>query len=340
MAAGRVGTPAAMSAPPTLPRPRGPLSDAVSRRLRGSSPTGPAALPDDPFDEDVQLALWILYEQHYRGFADALETLEWDPGLLALRAGLEASFEGTLRRLATPYVTDALAASDDLVEQVQALVEAVEVPPLAAFLQRHATRDHMLHFLVERSVYHLKESDPHSFVLPRVDGPAKVALAEIQYDEYGAGRPERLHAKLYADALTAAGLDTGYAAYVDRVSAETLAVNNLMSLFALHRRLRGAALGHLAAFESTSSMPCRRIAAGAERVGLPPAVAAYFEEHVEADAVHEQVAVRDVCGSLVEAEPELREDVLLGVACCLILDARAAERMLTGWERDERERAS
>jgi hypothetical protein len=177
-------------------------------------------------------------------------------------------------------------------------------------------------------------------VLPRVDGPAKVALAEIQYDEYGAGRPERLHAKLYADALTAAGLDTGYAAYVDRVSAETLAVNNLMSLFALHRRLRGAALGHLAAFESTSSMPCRRIAAGAERVGLPPAVAAYFEEHVEADAVHEQVAVRDVCGSLVEAEPELREDVLLGVACCLILDARAAERMLTGWERDERERAS
>ena len=79
----------------------------------------------------------------------------------------------------------------------------------------------MVHFLVERSVYHLKESDPHSFVLPRVDGPAKVALAEIQYDEYGAGRPERLHAKLYADALMAAGLDTGYAAYVDRVSAET-----------------------------------------------------------------------------------------------------------------------
>jgi Iron-containing redox enzyme len=313
----------------------------VARRLRGSSPTGPAALPDDPFDEDVQLALWMLYEQHYRGFVDALDTLEWDPELLALRAGLEASFERTLRRLAAPYVTGALAASDALVEQVQSIVDAVEHPPLAAFLQRHATREQVLDFLVERSVYHLKESDPHSFVLPRIDGAAKVALAELQYDEYGAGRPERLHAKLYADALAAAGLDTGYAAYVDRVSAETLAVNNLMSLFGLHRRLRGAALGHLAAFESTSSVPCRRIAAGAERVGLPPEVAAYFDEHVEADAVHEQVAVRDVCGSLVEAEPELREDVLLGVACCLILDARAAERTLTGWQqRDETVRAS
>jgi hypothetical protein len=329
-----------MSASPTLPRPRGPLSDAVGRRLRGSSTTGPAALPDDPFDEDVQLALWMLYEQHYRGFADALDTLEWDPGLLALRAGLEATFEDALRQLAAPYVTDALAASDDLVEQVQSIVDAVEAPPLAAFLQRHATREQVLDFLAERSVYHLKESDPHSFVLPRIDGAAKVALAELQYDEYGAGRPERLHARLYADALAAAGLDTRYAAYVDRVSAETLAVNNLMSLFALHRRLRGAALGHLAAFESTSSMPCRRIAAGAERVDLPPAVAAYFDEHVEADAVHEQVAVRDVCGSLVETEPELRQDVLLGVACCLVLDARAAGRMLAGWEHAETERAS
>lgn len=332
-----------MSASPTVPRPRGPLSDAVRRRLTEPLASSPAAVPDvpaDPFGDDLQLALWMLYELHYRGFADVPDALEWEPQLLAIRAALEAPFEDALRRLAAPYVTDAVAGSDDVVVQVQALVAAVEVPSLAAFLQRHATREQVLHFLAERSLYHLKESDPHSFVLPRVDGAAKVALAEIQYDEYGAGRPDRLHSRLYADALAAAGLRTGYAAYVDKVGAETLAVNNVMSLFALHRRLRGAALGHLAAFESTSSMPCRRIAAGAERVGLPSAVAAYFDEHVEADAVHEQVAVRDICGSLVAAEPELREDVLLGVAACLLLDARAAERMLADWDRDETERAS
>ena len=302
-----------MSASPTLPQPRGPLSEAVQRRLIGlptATSTWPP-IPEDPFGDDAQLGLWMLYELHYRGFADVPDVLEWDPELLSLRAALEAPFEETLRRLAAPYVTDALAGSEDLVEQVQSVVEAVEVAPLAAYLQRHATREQVLHFLAERSVYHLKESDPHSFVLPRIDGRAKVALAELQYDEYGAGRPDRLHARLYADALAAAGLRTGYAAYVDQVGAETLAVNNVMSLFGLHRRLRGAALGHLAAFESTSSMPCRRIAAGAERVGLPPAVAAYFDEHVEADAVHEQVAVRDICGSLVAAQPELREDVLL-----------------------------
>ena len=72
-----------------------------------------------------------------------------------------------------------------------------------------------------------------------------------------------------------------------------------MSLFGLHRRLRGAALGHLAAFEATSSLPSRRMAQG-----LAPARAArrrwshYYDEHVEADAVHEQLAVRTICGAL------------------------------------------
>ena len=60
---------------------------------------------------------------------------------------------------------------------------------------------------------------------------------------------------------------------------------------------------------STSSMPSRRIAVGIERVGLPDAVAAYFREHVEADAVHEQVAIHDICCALVLAEPGLPADV-------------------------------
>jgi hypothetical protein len=117
------------------------------------------------------------------------------------------------------------------------------------------------------------------------------------------------------------------------VPGHTLAVNNVMSLFGLSRRLRGAALGHLAAFETTSSVPCRRIAGGIERLGLPTAVAAYFHEHVEADAVHEQVAIRDICGGLVEDRPELRGDVLFGVAACLHLDVLAARGLLGSWQR-------
>ena len=162
-------------------------------------------------------------------------------------------------------------------------------------------------------------------------GAAKVALAELQYDEYGGGRPERLHATLFADALRDAGLDPSYGAYIDEVSAISLASANLMSLFGLNRRLRGAAMGHLAAFEATSSVPSRRIAAGIERVGLPDTVSAYFHEHVEADAVHEQVAVHDICGNLVAGEPALQDDVLFGAACCLHLAALSAVELLQRW---------
>jgi pyrroloquinoline quinone (PQQ) biosynthesis protein C len=205
-------------------------------------------------------------------------------------------------------------------------------PRLAPYLQRQATREEMLEFLAVRSVYHLKESDPHSFVLARLAGAPKVALAELQYDEYGAGRAARLHQTLYGDALAAAGLDPSYGAYVELAPGSTLAVNNVMSLLCLHQRHRGAAMGHLAAFESTSSIPCRKIAAGIERLGFPPAVAAYFLEHVEADAVHEQVAVRDLCGRLVAQEPRLHTEVLFGVACCLYLDALANTHLLDSWQ--------
>ena len=70
-----------------------------------------------------------------------------------------------------------------------------------------------------KSIYHLKESDPQSFVLPRISGRPKVALAELQYDEYGGGRPERLHQALFAGGLEACGLSSEYGAYIDRCRA-------------------------------------------------------------------------------------------------------------------------
>ena len=107
--------------------------------------------------------------------------------------------------------------------------------------------------------------------------------------------------------------------------------NNAMSLFGLHRRLRGAALGHLAAFEATSSLPSRRMAQGLDRLGFPQEMIAYYDEHVEADAVHEQLAVRVMCGALLDAEPGLRDDVFFGAFTCLDLEDRFAGAMLEAW---------
>ncbi len=314
-----------------LPSPRGPLSDAIFTALRDAGRM-PRMLPRSG-TEDGQITLWALYELHYRGFEDVSDVAEWDPAVLAVRRGLEERFEAELRVLTDDLVTAALEL-DTVVDQLERIV-AEPGPSIATYLHRSATRQQYDEFLAVRSLYHLKESDPHSWALPRLSGAPKAALAEIQYDEYGGGDPDMLHQKLYADALEAAGLDPTYGAYVDEVPAHTLAVNNAMSLFGLHRRLRGASVGHLAAFEMTSSLPCRRMAQGAERLDMPAAVFRYFDEHVEADAVHEQLAARFLCAPLVEAEPDLHQDVLFGAASCVLLDAIAADETLAAWSLDE-----
>ena len=55
----------------------------------------------------------------------------------------------------------------------------------------------------------------------------------------------------------------------------------------------------------TSSEPSRRYSAGLRRLGFDERTTVFYDEHVEADAVHEQIASVDMCGSLVAEEPGL-----------------------------------
>jgi len=190
---------------------------------------------------------------------------------------------------------------------------------------------HVMEQLVLRSPYQLKEGDPQTWAIPRLRGRAKAALVEIQSDEYGGGRVDRMHAELFAQSMRSLGLDDTPNAYLDHVPALSLANVNVLSMFGLHRRLRGSLCGHLAAFEMTSSLPSKRVVAGMQRLGLARDTWEFFDEHIEADAVHEQVAAHDLCGALVAAEPELVGDVLLGATACLELDARVAAATLTAW---------
>ena len=150
---------------------------------------------------------------------------------------------------------------------LRAVAAADDGPSLSRYIEREATVEQLLEFVVHRSAYQLKEADPHSWALPRLHGGPKAALVQIQADEYGNGDPARIHAQLFADAMDALGLDPRYGAYIDQLPGSTLATVNLMSLFGLHRRWRGAIVGHLALFEMESSLPNRRYADGLRRLG-------------------------------------------------------------------------
>ncbi|WP_244929124.1 iron-containing redox enzyme family protein [Nocardioides sp. W7] len=306
------------------PKARGPLSAAVLEALA----TAPdrIATPSPESAEDAAIALWALYELHYRGFDGVDDALEWHPGLLGVRRELEIDLEDRLRSRYVPH-----AWEGDLAEALFGYVAEHDGASLARHVQSTATEEQVLDLFRVRSIYHLKEADPTSWVIPRLPTGPKAALVELQFDEYGGGDPNRLHSHLWALGMDALGLRADYGAYVDDAPLEILEQNNVMSLFGLHRRLRGAALGHLAAFEMTSSLPSRRMAQGLERLGMAPAMIEYYTEHVEADAVHEQLAARTICGALVGAEPALADDVFLGAFSCLDLEDRFARRQLAEW---------
>jgi len=287
-------------------------------------------------DEDLQLALYCCYELHYRGLPGVDDRWEWSPSLLELRAQIEEQFEQALMDLAGPPRTDAGFASADMDLALRAIGDGDGDPSLSRHLDREGTLDQLREFLMHRSAYQLKEADPHSWALPRLSGGPKAALVEIQADEYGGGRAERIHAKLFADAMDAFGLDSRYGAYLGRLPAATLASVNLMSFFGLHRRWRGAIVGHLALFEMTSAVPSRRYGDAARRLGPDdPRAAAFFDEHVEADSVHESIAGVDLAGGLARDEPDIAGDILFGARALVAVDGRWAAALLEPWGRGE-----
>lgn len=320
---------ATTTAPP-LPRACGPLSEAAIKALSTGRTDGLPAVPAEvePLGRDLQLTLYTLYELHYRGFDGVDAELEWDPEILRMRRDLERVFLAHLRGAVEP--------GDDPVAEMDAMsVEATSGTGPSWYFKDEGTWDQIREYFAHRSLYHLKEGDPHAFAIPRLQGQAKASFVAVEFDEFGGGRGDRVHQQLWADLMSAAGLDPSYLGYIDRVSAETLSTVNLMSMFGLHRSLRGAAIGHFAAIEITSSPGSARLVAGLRRMDAPEECVHFYAEHVEADAVHEQVMRHDVVGDLVGREPELAADIVFGMRALDYLDDLAAEKMLAAWKRGE-----
>jgi len=316
-----------------MPEARGELSGRVIEVLRGD-PQRARKLPvtatgdADPYGDDLQLALWLCYELHYRGIAGVSDSWEWNPALLELRGALEDQFLRALRTDVEPH-KDVDAALEEL------LVEPADGTGLSHYLRDQGELWHLREYAAQRSVYHLKEADPEVWAIPRLSGQAKAALVAIEYDEYGTGQAGRMHSKLFADLMADLGLENSYGYYLDAATAEMLVVVNLMSLFGLHRSLRGALAGHYATVEVTSSPASRRMAQAMERTGAGPAAVRFYTEHVEADAVHEQLTRRELIGGLLAEEPDLEPDVVFGIDATVWVEDRFGSRLLTAWRQGQ-----
>ena len=324
----------------------GPISEYVGRMLRTSpgrfsaEPGEAAAVVGDlveavaepAVDDDLQLGLYLCFETAYRSFPRVDRDWEWSPALVAVRAVLEKAFLDIVESELGP--TDPVSPDrvGDLLFRLEAADDGVS---LSRHLELDSGIDEFREFVVHRSLYQLKEADPHSWAIPRLSGAAKAALIEVQADEYGGGRPERMHSRLFAQTMAALGLDNRENAYLELIPGPTLASVNLMSAVGLRGARRGAIVGHLAMFEMTSAGPNHRYGNALRRFGHGVETTDFYDEHVEADAMHENIAAYDLAGGLAREEPEVVDDIVFGARALLHVEDRFARHLLASWEQGE-----
>jgi hypothetical protein len=279
--------------------------------------------------DDLHLALYLLYELHYRSFHRVADELEWEPSLLAFRGRLESVFEAALREATRTGGSSPAQAGTEF----RRMLDVDDGVSLSRYMAASGTLDQMREFAIHRSAYQLKEADPHTWALPRLDGDVKAALAEIQFDEYGLGDVTMMHSALFVDTLRALGLDSTYGAYVGQLPGCTLATVNLVTMLGLHRRLRGAAVGHLAVFEMTSVGPMGRYSLALARLGVDARARRFYDVHVVADAQHQRIAAERLVEGLARDAPDLVPDMLFGARAVLLLENAFASHLLDAWAR-------
>lgn len=286
----------------------------------------PSFSKTDPLtNDDEALALYLCYELCYQGVPDCDPEWEWEPSLLELRKVLEHRYLNALREHISPMPQNLRA------RQVVSQLATAPGRSLSKYFEEQGTIEEFREFAIHRSAYQLKEADPHTWAIPRLTGRSKAALVFIQNEEYGEGVFKEMHSVLFAMTMDALGLNSSNGHYIDRIPGITLSTVNLISLFGLHRRWRGALVGHLALFEMVSTKPNASYAKGLRRLGLTDDAARFFDAHVVADETHEVIALEQLLGGLVESEPAIEPDVAFGAAALAYLDGLFTARLLDAW---------
>ena len=81
--------------------------------------------------------------------------------------------------------------------------------------------------------------------------------------------------------------------------------------------------------------PMARYSAWLESLGVPDSGRRFYDVHVEADEGHQYIAVNDLVGGLLEAEPDQSGAVLFGARAVELVERVFADHVVSAW-RDNR----
>ncbi|GAB2619489.1 hypothetical protein [Pseudactinotalea suaedae] len=311
--------------PTPLPRPRGPISGALRTLLTGP-PTRDADIlasshitelwspaKDAPWwrsGEDAALALVYLAELRRRGLEGVDDGWDGHPLLATARWTLSGPVRRGLERLADADEPHPRATGYAVVRQVIAMAARASAPSQSALACGFG--EGVLEIEVAlTAVQRLRERDARASLLPSLAGAPRRLLARTV-----AVAPSDDDVDDEREALAAVlrGLDladsTG--ANLDALPGPALWRIAVLDHLVSHRSSRAAALGWLAAADALAAAG-RFVTGDALRThGLPAATAEAWDA-----CVIGHMSTLEAAEHLVDAEPQLATDVLLGARACV-----------------------
>ena len=92
---------------------------------------------------------------------------------------MERTLLSALHREIAP-VDPATTVADEL---ARLSAEPVHGSGVSHRLRERGTWAQMREYFAHRSIYHLKEGDPHAWLIPRLAGPAKASFVAVEFDD-------------------------------------------------------------------------------------------------------------------------------------------------------------
>ena len=156
--------------------------------------------------------------------------------------------------------------------------------PTLASLRRSAGSTPFASWWPNFAVDALTEAQSFLPAVARLPIEPRMPVLRVLIDEFGCGRIERAHSRLYTDLLQELDLPTDVESHLPATSSEALAFVNLFYWVAARADSPSWFLGALAHLEASIVEGFGCFVAGCERLGVRSDD--YYREHVHIDAFH------------------------------------------------------
>ena len=190
--------------------------------------------------------------------------------------------------------------------------------PLFPWLARDATIEGMNWFLAQEAAGEAGFDDLVALTQIKLTPPqAKLELARNYWDEMGRGNAAGMHGPMLERTVDELELHPT----IDGTVVESLALANVMTALATHRRYAFHSLGALGVVELTAPGRVALVSEGLKRLGAPPVARKYFALHAVLDVEHSRAwneeALKPVIALRPDAAAWIAEGALMRLTCGL-----------------------